>query len=491
MRVLLAEMRTRVRFVLLTIAALLVAAGGFLAFYVQTLGPRLKQRVVSALEDRFDADVQLADLQFSFFPNARVDGEGLIIKHRQWDSDEHPLIRIKHFHAETDYTTLLDFRNRVDKVVLEGLEIHIPPRGPAASKTGMEANQPVSSDQPGHDTTRLRFLILTMVADHSLVEIEPKNAGKNPLQFPIEQLTMHSVGPHDAMVFTARLTNAKPPGTIDTSGHFGPWQRDDPRATPLSGDYTFKNADLSVFKGISGTLSSEGQYGGVLQHIKVNGSTDTPNFKLQEGGNPVHLTTRFHSVVDGMNGDTILDPVDAKFGNSEFLCTGGVVQKPGERGKTVELDALVKHGRMEDILRLVVNGVPIVKGDVQFHSKIIIPPGSQQVAAKLKLDGNFQLTSAVFTSEQAAQRLRTLSDRASGISKAEEDRGEGEPLNVASDLSARFKLDNGVFSFAYIAFQVPGAHIQLAGNYNLISSHVDMKGKFQMHATLSGKRNPA
>src|SRR6185437_7704738 len=39
--------------------------------------------------------------------------------------------------------------------------------------------------------------------------------------------------------------------------------------------YFFQNADLSVFKGISAMLSSEGGYHGALDHIAVQGWTDT------------------------------------------------------------------------------------------------------------------------------------------------------------------------------------------------------------------------
>jgi hypothetical protein len=296
---------------------------------------------------------------------------------------------------------------------------------------------------------------------------------------------MHSVGPGQAMTFTARLTNARPPGAIDTSGHFGPWQRDDPRATPISGVYTFEHANLGVFNGIGGTLSSQGKYGGILQKIKVEGTTDVPDFSLKKGGAAVHLTTRFHAVVDGTNGDTILDPVDAKFGHSEFICSGGITQKPGERGKTIDLQAQTKYGRMEDILTLVVNGKPILNGNVEFQSRILIPPGKQQVADKLNLDGQFHLTQATFTNHQDAQRLKLLSERASGISKKDEENGQGEKGAVASNLSAKFFLKDGVVHLARLSFEVPGAQIRLAGNFNLNSSAVDMRGDFQMHATLS------
>src|SRR5205823_1358013 len=264
-------------------------------------------------------------------------------------------------------------------------------------------------------------------------------------------LTLRSVGPGQPMTFSARLTNAKPPGLIESRGSFGPWQKDDPRATAVSGNYTFKNADLGVFKGIRGILSSTGDYHGVLQHIEVDGNTDTPDFALKRGGEPVRLTTNFHSIVNGTDGDTILNPVDARFLNSEFICRGGVVHYPGPNGKTVSLDAVAKQARIEDILHLVLGkGKPFVVGAVNFNSKILIPPGHEEILDKLKLDGQFALSSAQFTSPKVEQRLETLSDRARGISKKEAE--DEPPQTVASDFDGRFKLDRGQISFASLKF---------------------------------------
>jgi hypothetical protein len=470
--------------VLCLVGAIVVGGGIFASFYVRSLGPRLKVRVVQALQDRFDADVDLKSLEIRLFPEPQVTGEGLTIRHKQWN-DPHPLIYIRRFTAATDFSTVLDRRNRVNLVSLEGLEIHVPPRGRATLKQSTEANEPVSSDEPGHDSTQLRFLIQTIVASGTLLEIEPKVPGKTPLQFNIQELILHSVGPGKAMAFNAKLSNPKPPGLIDSSGHFGPWQRDDPRSTSVSGAYTFKNADLGVFKGISGILSSTGSYHGVLQHIEADGKTDTPQFALT-GGNPVHLVADFHSVIDGTNGDTILDPVDATFLRSEFLCRGGVVQQPGPKGKTVSLDAVTKHGRIEDILALVIGGPkPLLTGTVNFKTKITIPPGDQDVLEKLKLNGQFGVLAATFSSKKFQSPLDTLSDRARGVSKKEQEQTGEPPETVASNLRGAFKLDNGMASFSRLSFQVPGALISLAGTYSLRSQKIDLDGKFRMQATLS------
>lgn len=463
----------------------LLAVGGSIAIdhYVRGLSPRAKQRVVDALQQRFDADVDLKSLQLSFFPRPSVSGEGLSVRHKQW-ADPRPLIYIRRFSARTDFLTLVDRRNHVDLVRLEGLEIHVPPRGLAVQKDIQEDQQEVASGEPGRDTTRLKFLIERIIADGTVLEIEPRAQGRQALQYDIEKLTLWSVGPGLPMSFEAKLTNAKPPGLIDSSGKFGPWQRDDPRATAVSGKYSFQNADLGVFKGISGTLASAGNYGGVLQHIEVSGSTDTPNFALKRGGQPVHLQTTFHSIVNGTDGDTILDPVDARFLTTEFVCQGGVLHVDGTPGKTVSLDAVTKGARIEDILRLVMgDSRPIVTGAVNFRSKIVIPPGKADVLDKLQLAGEIELAAARFSSPEVQRRLLTLSNRARGITKEQE--AQQPEQTVASNLDGRFKLDGGVVAFSRLAFGVPGAGIKLAGGYNLHSGAMDLNGDFRMQSTLA------
>ena len=455
----------------------------YVSYYAKRLGPRVRQRVIAALEDRFDADVELRTLDLEVFPQPSATGKGLTIRHRGW-ADAKPLISINKFTAKTDYDTLVDRRNRITVLKLEGLQISLPPRGRSSEISGEEEQHPVESAQPGTDRTEFKFLIEEMIADRTTFEIQTKVPGKDPLEFELEKLTLHSVGSGRAMTFKARLTNPKPPGWIDTTGTFGPWQRDDPRATAVSGNYRFQKADLAVFKGISGILSSTGQYRGVLQHIVVDGSADVPKFALKRGGMPVNLNTRFHSVVNGTDGDTILEPVDARFLHSEFICSGSVANEPGRHGKTVSLDAHTVNARMEDILTLIVgDSRPFVKGHVTFQSNIVIPSGHEDVINKLQLNGSFALNNAEFTSEKVVRRLQTLSQRARGIDEKE---AENLPRQmVASDFKGRFRLAKGTVSFSSLSFSLPGAAILLKGTYDLRNQRMDMNGKFRMQSTLS------
>jgi hypothetical protein len=178
--------------------------------------------------------------------------------------------------------------------------------------------------------------------------------------------------------------------------------------------------------------------------------------------------------------------VDAKLANSEFICRGSIAHLPGAPGKTVSLDAVTKHARMEDILALVLgNSKAMLKGDVHFQSKILIPQEKGPAIEKLQLDGKFDLPSAIFTSPKVKHTLATFSLRARGIDAKEEEKEGYEGEQVASDLSGVFTLKRGVAAFSQCVFQIPGATINLTGTFNIPKDDIDMKGTFRMDATLS------
>lgn len=448
------------------------ALGGRL--YVRGLASRAKLRIIRDLQERFNADVELKSLTLKLVPQPTVSGEGLSVRHRGWP-EAHPLLSIARFSANATLVDVLSQRDRIDVIRLEGLEIHVPPRGKSAF---------VSQPAGGKDATVLRIPIHQIVADGALLEVEPRVPGKNPLRFPISKLSLWSVGPGRPLAFNADLQNARPPGIIKTNGSFGPWQKDDPRATQVSGTYAFSQADLSVFTGVSGTLSSQGSYNGTLQQIEVSGTTDTPDFALKRGGSPVHLRTTFHSVVDGGDGDTVLNPVQATFLHSTFVCRGGVIKLANDSHKTLDLYASANNARMEDILELVLGDKRrILTGTVNMQSKIVIPPGEKDVIDRLQLEGTFNLLSAQFASPKVEQRLATLSDRARGVAKSAEE--NQPPLTIASNMAGQFRLANGNVRFSRLSFDVPGAQVRLAGGYSLRNQQIDMKGVFRMDARLS------
>ena len=282
------------------------------------------------------------------------------------------------------------------------------------------------------------------------------------------------------MKFQAELTNPKPPGDIHSTGKFGPWKMDDPSATPVGGHYSFDHADLSVFNGISGILSSTGDYTGQLNNIVVDGATDTPDFKLDRGARAVRLTTQFHAIVDGTNGNTYLQPVNASFLKSHVIARGEVAGQKGKKGKTIRLDIDVHDSRIEDMLALATEkGDSLLTGAIMTKAKLVIPRGDQDVLDKMSLAGRFSVKDALFPNPDVQSKLDSLSRR-----------GQGKPddleiHNVPAQFDGVFRLQNAHMSFSQLNFHVPGVQVQMTGTYSVHDQDLDFTGDVRLQATLS------
>jgi hypothetical protein len=53
-------------------------------------------------------------------------------------------------------------------------------------------------------------------------------------------------------------------------------------------------------------------------------------------------------------------------------------------------------------------------------------------------------------------------------------------------MSGEFRLQNEALSFRSLAFGVPGAHVQLAGDYNLADDALDLRGNLRLQSKVSG-----
>jgi hypothetical protein len=421
-----------------------------------------RARIISALEENFASRLDVKTLDVSVFPRVAVLGEGLTF-HLRDRPEVPPLFTIRKFTVRANILGLL--ARHVSSVKLEGLDIHIPPREEKPQQHN-EKNPP-------------RVVIDEIVADGTMLTTLPKDSWKEPLRFDIQQLRLSGGGPADAMKFDAVLMNAKPPGEIRSSGTFGPWDREEPGGTPVSGKYTFRNADLSVFKGIAGKLSSDGDYHGSLGHIEVAGTTVVPDFRLVIAGNPVQLTTQFKAVVDGTDGNTYLQPVRGQFGHTSLKAQGSIEGKQGVRGKTVSLDVVVDAGRIEDMLLLAMKGKPMLRGAIRFHTVLVIPPGDVDVAEKIGLDGAFTMDSAHFSELNVQEKVNELSHRGEG--KPEE--SDQDP--VASNFKGQFKVSKGIITLSSLSFAVPGVTVDLNGTYGLLNSEMDFRGTARLVAKIS------
>ena len=134
-------------------------------------------------------------------------------------------------------------------------------------------------------------MIDDLIADGAILEVASREADKQPLKFSFHNFVLSDVGRDGPASFHATLSNPEPPGEITTAGKFGPWSEDDVGKTAVSGEYSFQQADLGVFGGIAGLLSSSGKFSGVLDRIEVQGLTDTPRFTVTSSSHQVQLRT--------------------------------------------------------------------------------------------------------------------------------------------------------------------------------------------------------
>lgn len=433
---------------------------------------RLRQRLLAALSDKLDGDVELGSLSVRMVP-FHAEGTGLTIRQRE-HSGEPPLISVKSFTVDGDLMGL--YRNHVARVELVGLDIEVPPKNEVAPKSGEKTRTP----GPAGSSLKSDIVVDHLLSTDARLVIIPRDKDKTPRVWDIHRLHMHNVGIEQAMPFEATLTNAIPPGEVETKGQFGPWRRDDPGSTPLDGTFDFQKADLSVFKGISGILTARGTFGGALASIDIHGNTTTPQFTVEVGGHPVALHAAYHAVVDGTNGDTRLERIDGSFLNTSLVATGAVLDVPGGDGHRVSLDVTIDRGRLEDVLRLAVNTPkPPLVGALRLHTSFEIPPGDRDVIQKLRLNGRFTIVHGRFASDEIQQKIAELSHRARGK------KADVPQERVASDFTGRFALGQGVLKLPTVTFNVPGADVRLSGQYALRQETLDFHGNLLIDAKVS------
>jgi hypothetical protein len=438
----------------------------------------LRARVIALLTEELESEVTIETLNGRVFPRVSVSGTGVVIR-QKGRTDVPPLITIAEFEIRGSLRDLMQHPRHVSEVRLRGLQVKIPP-GNDDEEDGSDKVEK-SEAQSQAQTRRLqRVIIDRFEAPDTVITLIPRRAGKQPKIFTVHHLVMESLGVSQTIPYIATLTNPVPKGEIETSGTFGPWNVAHPARTPITGKYVFANANLDTIEGLAGVLSSAGDFRGPINRIEVEGITDTPKFQVDAGGLPVPLKTRFTAVVDGSDGDTYLNQVDASFLETSMTARGAVIGLEGVRGRQIEVDVDMQNGRIEDLLRLAVQSEkPILLGAARLQAKLVIPPEKKKVIDKLQLRGEFVLSKAKFTDAGVQTKLTGLSRRGQGLDK---DEAIGD---VLSNLRGRFAVENAAVRFSSLTFSVPGAAVELAGRYGLRDEMVDFKGKLKMQATLS------
>jgi hypothetical protein len=482
--------RQRHWIVALGLAAVLMAAGLTIAASVLAarLEPYARQTAIGYLSQRFDSDVQIQALHLRLpgtSPlrllltrgrgiSARLEGQGLSMRLKD-RPDSVPLLAIQKFRCDVSLESLLHPPVVVTQVLVEGMKIQVPPRSERPRPPSSAGTEPGSQQSASNPAVTIRKVSIR----HAGLVLQPRDPRRVPLRFDIQSLQLESGGAGAPMKYDASLTNAEPPGKIHATGTFGPWRTEEPGDTPITGGYVFEKADLGVFAGIAGTLRSSGRFEGKLSAITARGQVSVPDFRLRMAGNPVPLFARFAVLVDGTDGNTILQPVAATLGSTNFTTSGGIIRHEANQPRAISLDVAMPNGNLRDVLRLAMKGAPFMEGMLVLNAKIDIPPLTAKVREKLDLDGQFEVREGKFLHS-------TIQDRIDGLSN----RARGQPRNsdgdqVVSHMMGVFHLENAAIRFRKLSFGVPGADIDLAGNYNLDSDALDFDGTLKLQATVS------
>ena len=474
--------RRRITWKAATLVALFVVTATF-ALSAWTLRPaRLKPVITDALGRHLGLDATLDRMSLTWLPRPRLNGSGLTLR-VPGRPDLPPFITIETFSVDVGLFSAL--RKHVRTVHLDGLSIVVPPSGSRGGLPGRRDSKDGAdngaSAEPGGDadSSRTKVIIDQLDARNTRLTLLRREPDKPPLVFDIHELEVQALGFERKMPFRTRLTNPVPHGLVESEGTIGPWSGGGPADLPVEGDYTFSLANLGTIKGIAGTLTSRGHYHGPITAITVRGETTTPNFNLDLGGQPLPLSTTFIAHVDGSDGSTRLELVEARLFNTRIRVTGTVTNVSGP-GQDIQLAAEVTDGRIEDVLRLAIDdATPLLVGDVTMRTTIAMLPGPASVRDRLQLDGRFGLGGARFTDGDIQRRLDELSRRGQGRPS------EQDVNRVLTDLRGQFRLADGRLQLRNVTFSVPGAAITLGGTYQLANGGLDFNGALRMKATVS------
>jgi AsmA-like C-terminal region len=425
--------------------------------------PFQKQDLVNVLQERSARSVTIDRFYRTYFPPGCV-AEGIQFLHRK-HKEKAPLITVQRVVMTTSYSRLLLLQRRLTLVRIFNMHIIVPP-----SEAG-EPNPIMPLTYNGKSGASI--IVDRTIADGSVLDLMYKDPGKQPYRLVIDKLRFDGLGNNEPMFYRTTLSSPMPPGKIRSTGVFGTWNPKNPGSTPLHGTYSYDNANLASFGGVSGTLSSSGKFSGTLEHIDIEGAATVPNFKVTDTSHTRKLATEFQAVVDGTKGDAFLNNVTAHFDNTTVEMKGSVAGQEGSSGKIVSLDMWEPVGRVEDILDLFISPItPPMTGSVTFRGHFVLPPGKAPLVERMQLVGDFGVGAGRFTDRETQADLTRLSESAEKKDK----QARENPENVLSDLKGHAVVNNGVAALSGLSFSVPGADATLSGTYNLVNYKINLHG---------------
>jgi len=431
--------------------------------------PFTQAKMLEELATATSGSVQIHGFRTTYFPPGCVMER---VEFRQaGNSGGPPLLTAEKLTIRANYRGL--FRKRVEVMHLEDVRLDM---GQKKQKSKSGASETGSNSSSNASSTT----IAEIVVDRAVIEFPSK---KQPLVFNVHRLTFGTFVQGKPTAFHVTVDNPLPPGLVGADGQFGPWDTADIAATPLSGTYTFRDAKLRSLGGIAGTLSSQGRFAGPARALRVQGTTDTPDFEVKSAAHPVHLRTQFQAEVNCTNGDVNLQSIRGEVEKTSFAVAGEVAGKTNPHSKVASLQVNDAGGRIEDWLRLLApEQTPAMTGPISFQAHVTVPGGRPPFIQRVRLGGDFELTGVAFTKEKTQHGVSELSLRAQGQKLPD----EKEPLpKIPGNLSGHVDLFDGVAHFSKLSFTIPGAHASMHGTYSFMDETIDLHGQLEVETKFS------
>jgi len=444
-----------VRLVLGIVAVLVVAAVVVLLVYWPFREPDVKE----SLEEASSSGVTFKNFRSTYFPHPGCVAEDVIFRRGEGQGIP-PLITVQKLTIQSSYLGLI--AKRITRIRADGMHVFIPA-------------QPIN--EKFHSSSDVT--IGELLADNSTLQFESHVPSKAPTTFAVHEFALRGIGVGRAVSFHVKLSNPDPPGEITANGKLGPWRLKQTNDTPVSGEYTFENAKLAALGGVAGLLSSKGQFSGTIARIAVRGNTDTPDFLVSDSSHKVDLKVAFDAFVSARSGDVQLNSIESRFWNTKVLWSGSVARQGSSKGRVADLQMHSETGRIEDLLRLFITAQKSpMTGVTSFKAHILLPSGNGPFLKKIQLQGDFGVDSGEFTKHETQKDVNKLSAEARS-----ENPQDG--ATALSDLKGRVVLKDGLATFNYLSFTVPGAFAIMQGNYDLISERINLHGVLRLNSSLS------
>ena len=412
--------------------------------------PFSRAAVIARISKDTGADVAIDRLQTTYFPpgfyaeNIRLNRRGTATV----------ILAIQRVRVRASYTGLI--RKKISEIDVKGFQL--------AAGSGHSFGSESKSGSSIH--------VSKLIIEDGRVEIFSSEPGHEPFRLGIHSLVLGDVG---GSYSTFRIAGRaeRPASEFWAEGRLGPF-RSSTKMTPVSGRYSIANADLSIFRGIRGLISSSGKIGGTIGRVEWDGTALVPDFEVSGAGHKVRLQSAYTVIIDTSNATADLKNIRASFGHSTALADGRVSQDPARHGKTLRLALRMEQGRVDDLLWLV-SGQPRpgMTGNIRFHASVELPPAPPEFLRRLVLRGNVEITRALFTNPKTQLSLNHLSESAQGMKKREE---RADSKQIPGVIRGVVNDSGGVAQLTNVHYSAPGVNASLEGKFNVIDKAIDFRG---------------